>query len=190
MILFDKKLIFIHIPKCAGTAVEVFFAGRTWSNINKKTTHITAQEAVKLYGRETWDSCFTFSVVRNPWARLLSFFNMFRQTNPKAEFDSWIRQVCSRKGLRFEGIQVERSMTEYLAGPDGQIMVNFVGKMESLADDFRTIAQRAGYPPTATLPPVMVAKYDRDYRTLYTPETRDLVAERYREDVQRFGYDY
>jgi hypothetical protein len=33
-------------------------------------------------------------------------------------------------------------------------------------------------------------KYDRNYRKWYTPVTRDLVGQRFREDVERFGYDY
>lgn len=189
MLLLDKKLLFIHIPKCAGTSIEVFFAGRDWTDINARTKHLTAREALKQYGRQAWETCFTFSVVRNPWARFLSFFNLVRTAEPNVVFDDWIRRVCSRRGLRFRGVTVHRSMTEYLAGPDGKVMVEFVGKVETLAEDFRTIVERAGGAP-AELPRVMVGQYDRDYRKWYTPETRDLVAERFREDIETFGYDY
>lgn len=190
MLLLDKKLLFIHIPKCAGTSIEVFFTGRDWTEINPRTKHLTAQEAVRTYGREVWDQCFTFSVVRNPWGRLLSFFNLVRTAEPKVVFDDWIRQVCSPQGLDFMGVPVHLSMTEYLSGPDGKLMVEFVGKFESLSEDFRVIAERAGC-SSGELPRHMVSpKYDRNYRKWYTPVTRDLVGQRFREDVERFGYDY
>ena len=190
MLLLDKKLLFIHIPKCAGSSIELFFAGRDWTEINAKTKHLTAREAVKLYGQETWDKCFTFSVVRNPWARFLSFFNLVRSAEPDAVFDDWIRQVCSRKGLRFRGVPVHLSMCDYLAGLDGTVIVDFVAKFEKLAEDFQTIAQKAG-DDRRMLPHIMKAgAYERDYRKWYTPETRDLIGERFREDLERFGYEY
>lgn len=189
MLLLDKKLLFIHIPKCAGTSIEVFFAGRDWSEINGRTKHLTAQEAVKHYGQETWDQCFTFSIVRNPWARFLSFFNLAKVAQPKLEFDKWIRRVCDKMGYNFAGVRVNRSMAEYLTDKDGRIMVDFVGRVESLQDDFRTIVGRAGGDP-GELPHTMAVKYDHDYRRWYTPETRDLVARRFKDDVELFKYDY
>jgi len=187
--LLNEKLLFIHIPKCAGTSIEVFFTGHDWVDIDPRTKHITAQMAVQIYGRDVWDQFFTFSVVRNPWARLLSFFNLIRVEQPDGVFDDWIRQVCSSDGLSFHGLPIHRSMMEYLAGPDGQIMVKFVGKVESLEEDFRIIAEKAGR-DVGTLPQIMVGQYNHDYRHWYTPETRDLVGERFRDDVDRFGYDY
>lgn len=103
MLLPEKRLIFIHIPKCAGTSIEVFFAGKDWAEIDAETKHITCQMAVEIYGRDVWDDCFKFSVVRNPWARLLSFFHLIRVVEPNIVFDAWVRQVCSPQGLRFNG---------------------------------------------------------------------------------------
>lgn len=189
MLLPDKKLLFIHIPKCAGTSIEVFFAGRDWAEIDAKTKHLTARVAAQLYGRRIYDECFKFSIVRNPWARFLSFFHLIRLARPDTVFDDWIRKVCSPEGLTFRGLPIHLSMSEYLSAPDGTLMVDFVGKVESLADDFRIIVERTGG-KLAELPRAMVGDYDHDHRRWYTPETRDLVGERFREDVERFGYDY
>jgi hypothetical protein len=194
MMLLDKKVLFIHIPKCAGTSIEVFFAGKDWSEISPRTKHLTAREALKRYGRDIWDACFKFSIVRNPWARYLSYFNFLRQRDllrrgkSRLQFEPWIRRVC-RWGLRDSGIRVERSMSEYLVGRDGELMVDFVGRVENLGEDFRTIVERVGVPP-GPLRREMATQYDRDYRKWYTPELRDVVGERYREDIERFGYDF
>jgi sulfotransferase famil protein len=189
MLLPDRKLGFIHIPKCAGTSIEIFFAGRDWVDIDARTKHITAQKAREIYGPEVWDEYFTFSVVRNPWARFLSFFNLVRTAEPDIIFDDWIRSVCSHDGLNFRGLPIHRSMWEYLSGPDGELMVDFVAKVESLEKDFRIIVDRVGG-SGGELPRAMVGRYDHDYRRSYAPETRDLVAARFREDIERFDYDY
>lgn len=189
MLLSDRKLIFIHIPKCAGTSIEIFFTGRDWVDIEPETKHFTAQQTRNFYGREVWDEYFTFSVVRNPWARFLSFFHLIRVAEPDVVFDQWIRQVCAPEGLHFRGAPVHRSMWEYVCGPDRELMVDFVAKVESLQQDFRIIVERAGG-GASELPRAMVGQYNHDYRSWYTPETRDLVATRFHEDVERFGYAY
>lgn len=189
MLLPSRKLLFIHIPKCAGTSVEVYFAGGDWADIDPVNKHLTALEAREFYGRELFEQCFKFSVVRNPWARLLSFFNLVRKAQPKIEFDPWIRRVCSPEGLTFERIPVHRTMCEYVCGPRGELLVDFVAKQETLSDDFQTILSRLGQKEDV-LHHAMVGQYDRNYRKWYTPETRDMVAERFRDDVERFGYNY
>lgn len=190
MFLLNKRLLFIHIPKCAGTSVEFFFTGKDGTEGALK--HATAQEsrtAIDGISPDIWPRLFKFSVVRNPWARFLSFFHLVRNAQPDIVFDDWIRAVCSPEGLVFQGLPVQRSMTEYLCAPDGTMLMDFVGKVESLEADFPVIVQRARM-AAGPLPRAMVMKYDRDYRKWYTSETRDLVGARFREDIERFGYDY
>lgn len=81
-------------------------------------------------------------------------------------------------------------MSEYLTDREGKLMVDFAGKVENLPLDFEVIVEKAGTGVAPALPRVMVGHYDHDYRASYTPETRDLVAERFREDIARFDYQY
>ena len=108
MLLHENKLIFIHIPKCAGTSVEVFFAGHDWAEIDAETKHITSQAAQQMYGSAAWANYFKFSTVRNPWSRFVSFYNLLRVVEPAVDVDAWIRQVCSPEGLNFRGLPVDR----------------------------------------------------------------------------------
>lgn len=56
-------------------------------------------------------------------------------------------------------------------------------------EDFRTAVERVGVPP-GQLRREMATHDDRDYRKWYTPKLRDVVGERYREDIKCFGYDF
>jgi hypothetical protein len=72
MILPDKKIIFIHIPRTGGTSVEKYFNFKYEAGWKPKTAqHLTLQEYSEHYDT---DNYFKFTIVRNPWDRLMSWY--------------------------------------------------------------------------------------------------------------------
>ena len=90
MIFFKNKLIFIHIPRTAGSTIENFLwkqedeIKRTNRNLwmgfiskygNEFQTgglqHLTADHVTKIYPKEM-SEYFTFAFVRNPFTRIVS----------------------------------------------------------------------------------------------------------------------
>lgn len=88
------KLIFVHIPKCAGQSIEQLFLedlGLTWKTRSplllrpklqnedgpEKLAHLYAYEYVKFdkISRQEFDTYFKFSVVRDPIDRVVSELN-------------------------------------------------------------------------------------------------------------------
>lgn len=65
MITHDHKLIFIHIPKCAGRSVADTF--------DQRFDHFTATYYEKEY-RMYWNEYSKFAIIRNPYARLVSIY--------------------------------------------------------------------------------------------------------------------
>lgn len=70
MISHDHKLIFIHIPKCAGRSVMSFFN-------SARPDHFTARYYEKEYSR--FVEYKIFSIVRNPYDRLVSIYHYVLQ---------------------------------------------------------------------------------------------------------------
>ena len=68
---------------------------------------------------------------------------------------------------------------------DGNLLVDFVGRFESLGEDLAYICQRLGI--TASLPHINRSRH-QDYRHYYDDRTANLVASHFREDIQRLGY--
>ena len=63
-----QKLLFIHVPKCAGTSIGECF------DMKGGPAHATAL-ATKNKEPETWNTYLKFTTVRNPWeVELSSFF--------------------------------------------------------------------------------------------------------------------
>jgi hypothetical protein len=72
MILPDKKIIFIHIPRTGGSSVEKYFNFKFSSDWKPKTAqHLTLEEYSNHYDL---DKYFKFTIVRNPWDRLISWY--------------------------------------------------------------------------------------------------------------------
>ena len=72
MVLEDKKIIFVHIPRTGGTSIENFFDFKGTDFGNPETAqHQTIKEYKKNYNIKKY---FTFTFVRNPWDRLVSWY--------------------------------------------------------------------------------------------------------------------
>ena len=72
MILEKPKLLFIHIPRTGGSSIENFFNFCPCAPMNKKESQYSTLEESKEYCKI--ENYFKFTIVRNPWDRLLSWF--------------------------------------------------------------------------------------------------------------------
>jgi len=106
VILKDKKLIFLHIPKNAGKSVEIFLTGKTVGNPHEKDWRIRNQLAAGKYS-----DYFSFGVIRNPIDRLMSVFNHYKgggvgiqhdknvqRALKNTTFDEFVDQIDEYKG--------------------------------------------------------------------------------------------
>jgi sulfotransferase famil protein len=162
--------------------------------------HATASDIIAKIGREAFDACFSFGIVRNPWAWQVSMYqfaiesvldlpalavharrlNSVRQTYSKFEsFDDYIHWRCT------EDVNLQK---DFLFSRSGEQLVDFVGRFERLDSDFRTICERIGIP--ATLPRLNESAKGKPYQDYYTPETIELVRRAFTPDIEAFGYDF
>ena len=78
VVCHEKKCIFIHIPKTAGTSIEQFIRDNGSNNLlfigvrnNRSLQHLTAYE-LKMMIPYIYKQYYKFSIVRNPYDKLLS----------------------------------------------------------------------------------------------------------------------
>ena len=81
------------------------------------------------------------------------------------------------------------SLLTFGTNASGQVALDFLGRYEALADDFAIAARRVGLPPGIRLPRLQSAP-EIDPASFYTPELRDVVRNRYSQDVALFGYEF
>jgi hypothetical protein len=168
--------------------------------------HAYASNGIQHLGRARWDSFYSFGFVRNPWARLVSWYSMIRERPAEEggnkfwqyvrmnattfeEFLTKCRQpVVETKGkIRYEKSLV-RNQLDYFTDERGKIAVNFIGRFEALDRDFARVQQQLGL-PVRPLPQVNAGR-PKDYQSFYTRRTRALVATRFKRDIDYFGYTF
>ena len=72
MILKEKKIIFVHAPRTSGTSIEKsILNGKLVPDTMK---HLRASQFKKMFNEE-WDKFYKFTIVRNPWDRIISMYH-------------------------------------------------------------------------------------------------------------------
>ncbi|HEX2595616.1 MAG TPA: sulfotransferase family 2 domain-containing protein [Luteimonas sp.] len=216
MISHHDHCVFVHVPKTAGQSVETFFlkrVGLTWEqraplllrpNDNPdlgppRLAHLRARDYVqkKWVTPEQFDSYFRFAFVRNPWDRTASFYRT--GYDRVCSFPRFVRfhlpRLLERKPWFF-GPQAE-----YLHAENGTLLVDFVGRYERLAADFREVCNQLGI-PDGTLPhandsnhnigPVarLLRRRPRPYTDMFDARSKTLVARIYADDIDAFKYRF
>ena len=192
---FDRhNCMFVHIPKCAGVSVSQALFG------NKAGGHRTLEEYLYVYGATRFDAMFKFTIVRNPWDRVISAFYFLQKggltQGDRHWADRWLRGVASlddfvqnrlpyplvRDYLHF------RPQTDYLLDPrTGALGVDFIGRFETLSHDFGVITQRLGV--AAELPVLNRVTHGTEGRPVVSDAAIDRIAELYAADIDLLGYD-
>ncbi len=147
--------------------------------------HMPASRVRGLLGPRTWDDYTTFCFERNPWDKVVSayYWDHRRDTaagrEPGTPFSDYLK---GRRGL---------DVRDYpLYTIRGQVAVDRVGRFENLAEDLRQICLQIGIDFDGWLPGAKggFRPRDREYRDLYTTADRELVARRFRREIDLFGY--
>jgi hypothetical protein len=142
--------------------------------------HMSAFEIRARAGRDVFDRYFKFCFERNPWDKMVSaFFWEKDRINVPKDFDAYVAKGRLRSGF-----------DQYAIG--GKPAVDFIGRFESLDDDYRKALAKIGI---ADPPPLPHAKggfrpRDKSYRDYYTPSSRDAVARQFAREIALLGYEF
>jgi hypothetical protein len=147
--------------------------------------HVRPYHIKLLLGEEKWANYFSFAFVRNPWSRTVSLYCYHRKMP-----EEWhLTQKGFREWVLAGGTgTVKRSMSDFIRDDEGNDILSYVGRFESLDDDFLYICEKINVQP-AKLPHLNRATLG-NYRDYYDDETRDLIQEWCRQDIETFGYEF
>jgi len=227
MICRPYNCVFVHIPKTAGQSIEQFFMdllGLDWKEDREalylhnnddpargteKLAHLSASEYVDCghMTQQEFSGFFKFSFVRNPWNRILSEYR-YRNYFHHRSFKDFVLNKMPRPGFddKYRHVMPQYDM---LHDKDGRLLVDFLGRFETLQQDFDRVCESLGLEnsqlPHRNPSDKKSRGLKRRFRNrlfmngenrhhglndFYDDETREAVADYYRIDIETFGYQF
>ena len=199
----DYKCIFIHIPKTGGNSITMALnklpkknntPERSTPSIGK---HAKARNVKRALGNDVWEEYFSFALVRNPWDLMVSSYHWWLQKAYKWEhthtdikeiermgsFDNFMHSKYGQEQIN----EYEGALFDWISEND-EVIVDFVGRFENFQKDWNKICEHIGVVPT-TIPHANKTQR-KNYREYYTPETKQIVHERFKKVIDLYGYEF
>ena len=217
ILLEPYDAVYVEIPKVACTSIKVALARLLGIRLDHlggdpHAADFPAPAAPFEGDGSLYPGLFTFAFTRNPWDRLLSCYrDKIRGEVPgftsftirpgvadclaghgeffaDMSFDEFIRAVDSIPDGDADAHF--RSQHSFLQTGAGRVGADFVGRFETLQSDLERVARAIGLAASLELPRLQSAQITVNYVDFYTSETQGIVARRFREDIETFGYDF
>jgi len=147
--------------------------------------HITARKLRDYVGPAIWARYLKIGFVRNPWDRAVSNFHwrLRRQTDKSpAAFKQFLVEYQLVRPPLWDIISIE-----------DKLALDFVGRYESLGEDFSRLLKMLGYDADLSLGDAKTnvrSTVSRDYRAFYDDESREMIARNAAREIEAFGYSF
>jgi hypothetical protein len=213
IISWGRSYIFVHAPKTGGTSMALaledramkddIMLGDTPKALNRRRKMKGVKAAGRLWKHSTLadidgivlphhvERMFTFTLVRNPWDRMVSYYHWLREQTfdhsavtlaKSVDFDDFLRDAVTQKS------QTASPAASYMRDVNGVEQCNAYIRLEHFASDVVPLVEHLGF--DLALPHENASKRDAAYQDYYNDETRQIVAACCAEDIARFGYAF
>jgi hypothetical protein len=208
--IIHDKAIFLHIPKTGGISVEALFGIPHKGGLNRFHVH---SWKIKNQIPEIWKDYFTFTIVRNPWDRVVScFFWIMKNIE-------YVEEHHTEKGIKILPIHVffdqfNSDFKEFLKyfkkhprytirrnfhlqpqtnwiidqSTGEELDIDFIGRFETLEEDVKKVCEELDLPFKRL--PHKNKSNRKHYKKYYDDNTKKIIEDIYKEEIQLLGYEF
>jgi hypothetical protein len=208
VISYMRRFLFVHVYKAAGMSIEKALksydvrAGLLGHPLTEQERllqalgfhpailgmqrHVFAAEIREALGVDVFNRLFKFAFVRNPWDLQLSLYHFNRahpEFSPRKLAGNFEEHIATMDPVEHPAGQQLRFLTD----GDGKMLVDYVGRFETLAEDFAEVCGRIGL-DALTLERVNFTDHP-PWTKSYDRRMFEIVRKVHRPDIAAFGYD-
>ena len=204
LISHSHKFIFIHVYRVAGVSIQKALYPYTlppeeslYNYLMKKLGFLTSsfsfpehtrvKELKEAMSPKLFNSYFKFAFVRNPWDWQVSLFNYGLQNESLNQHNLFKRLKDFDAYIEWRIFKDLHLQKDFVTDNDGKLMVDFLGKFESLQVDFEKVSSWLGL--HAELPHLNKSEHG-NFKTYYNRRTKDLISTHFKEDIELFEYSF
>ncbi|MBU2960846.1 sulfotransferase family protein [Citreicella sp. C3M06] len=208
-----RRYIFVHIPKTGGTSMAAALEARAMhddiligdtpkarrrrhrlTRLNARGRlwkHATLADIDGVLSPAEIAAMFTFTLVRNPWDRVVSYYHWLRMQNfshpavtrAKAfEFKAFVLQPETTSSL------AAHPSSHYMRAADGVERASLYLRLERFEEDIAPLVAHLGFVPAMGFE--NPSPRGQDWRAYYDNATATAVARACAEDIERHGYSF
>lgn len=217
MILSNRyNFLYVHIAKTGGTSVRAALRRLQWKDpyylaqfICSRLSHMTGHRiaaklprhakiicAQEMLPKEFFDGLFKFAFVRNPWDLQVSSYHHLKRERPHLlagheSFEAFTRwKLDPQRPYQYHLDTSITLQTDYLIDLHGRILTDFIGRYETLHEDFAHICKTIGVPPIELPHKRQATDRKKDYRSYYSDDLAELVGKHFARDIELLGYRF
>jgi hypothetical protein len=217
MLSIHKQFLFIHVPKTGGNSIQnilrnysedkIVIRGEHQDGIERfevrndkyeVTKHSTLKHYQTILEPPVYQKLFKFATIRNPYEQMISWY-----FSPHRGVREWVRQdfinlvkevptlreYISLSTIYSLNIIIEKlGLSIKLQPPKLEQDIDFLMRFESLEQDFKKVCEMIAI-PYETLP-IRNQSERQHYTTYFDEELKDIVYQKFREEIEFGGYDF
>jgi len=229
-LLHRDRLFFIHVPKTAGTATKWYLEQRGMETYHFADPHPfpflkMAQVTAPIWGRidgvdikievqqsypmrpNTWDQMLKFSLTRNPFTWLVSWYVHGRDGTEDGwgnvnyiygirSFPEFVEKFCDPKISWSHALNTrywKLMMYSQWFGKTGSPVVDFAMRSEHLSQGMEKLLTASGFvdiqhPPAERSQ--ISSRRNKDYREYYDSASKEIAEKYFSRELAVFGYDF
>ena len=185
-----KKVLHIAIPKTGSSSIKKVF-----------NTPYQSHKTIGYFIENGPIFDYSFTFVRNTYSHLVSWYR-FHHSMDIQEFRKWVHNGFEVKWGRdwlasWEENDPLNQMT-WIKDKDGNVIVDYIGRFENLEEDYLDLCNHLGIENPKKLPKINPRTSIRnhqslnnsDYKEYYDLETRNIVEEKFGEEIEFFNFEF